>query len=85
MGTTKFWLRFYEWVASELGAIEGVWGQASPIFGVWFPGCLAHLGRDHFFIFSCGIVGITDFGLPFWNAENWLLLFWIDTFAGDMT
>ena len=38
------------------------------------------------FIFSCGIVGITDLGLPCRACgQTWLLLFWLATFAGDMT
>ena len=58
------------------GSCRGSLGAGQPLFGVWFPGCLARLGRDYFFISRCGIVGITDLGLPFWGCgQNWLLLF----------
>ena len=70
MGANKYWLRLYEWVASERELSREFGGRVAPFLGEWFPGCLARLCRDHFFIFSFAIVWVQIFACPLGREIN---------------
>ena len=69
IGSNKNWW-FYEWVASERELSREFGGKPASLLGSGFLGVWPFGAEIIFFIFSCGIVGSLDLGLPFGRARN---------------
>ena len=69
IGSNKNWW-FYEWVASERELSRDVGGRPASLLGSGFLGVWPFWAEIISFIFSCGIVGCTDPGLPFGHVEH---------------
>ena len=69
IGTNKIWL-FYERVASEQELLMEFGGRLASLLGSGFLGVWPFWAEIISFIFSFGIVGCTDLGLPFGHVEH---------------
>ena len=69
IGSNKNWW-FYEWVASARGLSREFGGRPASLLGSGFLGVWPFWVEIISFIFSCGIVGCTDPGLPFGHVKH---------------